>query len=428
MASLRSRLFVGLTLAIIAAGAIAGGITYKWAFDEAIELQDSVLSQIGAVARASNRPQIALTENSIEPETRVVIENLAADESPPLKGISDGFHVVTWQKEDWRFLVLTRPDNVRLAVGQPIVIRADIARASALRTILPLALLIPVLMLVVGLVIRRTLKPMSVMAQELDGSDARDLYILREQGMPSELRPFIASINRLLERNSAMLDQQRRFISDAAHELRSPITALSLQAQNLHNADLPAESRTRLATLREGARRIAHLLEQLLALARADIGSSVQTPSTNMDRCAKEVLADLLPAADERGIDLGFEIIDPVSVQGDPVLLNIMLRNLIDNAIRYTPRGGRIDIGLYRAGSSAIFQIADDGPGIPDAELVKVFEPFVRGTKPQNSGTGLGLSIVQRIVERLGGSIRLENIKADRKGLRATVSLPLLPG
>jgi two-component system OmpR family sensor kinase len=148
-------------------------------------------------------------------------------------------------------------------------------------------------------------------------------------------------------------------------------------------------------------------------------------PATSLDHCTKEVVADVLPLTTDRGADLGFEIVEPVLVRGEPAMLKVVIRNLIDNAVRHIPKGGRIDIGVYREGTRAIFQVEDDGPGLSEADLARIFEPFVRGRAAVEEGSGLGLSIVKRIVERLNGSVSLENIAgAPASGLRVTVSLP----
>jgi two-component system OmpR family sensor kinase len=283
--------------------------------------------------------------------------------------------------------------------------------------------LLPCLMLVVAMVVRRTLRPMSHLAARLDARQTDDLDALPLDGTPSELHPFVASINHLLQRVQSLIDQQRRFIADAAHELRTPITAMSLQAENLGQIELPPDGRARLSALINGARRTAHLLDQLLALARYDMGRAPEAPVTSLDECAKEVVSDLLPKATERGIDLGFAVIEPLLVRGEPVMLASVVHNLIDNALRHTPEGGRIDIGVYREGDHVVLQIEDTGPGISPVDLKRVFEPFVRGSQPADEGTGLGLSIVKRIVERLKGSVVLENV--SKSGLRATVSLPV---
>jgi len=265
---------------------------------------------------------------------------------------------------------------------------------------------------------------MAKLANELDGSRTRELDPLPSEGMPSELRPFVASINRLLERVHEMVEQQRRFIADAAHELRTPIAALSVQADNLTHAKLTADAEERLTALRGGARRTAHLLDQLLALARSEVNNGDSSPPVvAADQFAKEVMADLLPLAGQRGVDLGFEVLDAVGLRADPIMVATLFRNLIDNAIRYTPQGGRVDVRLYRRDGKAVFEVEDSGPGIPSADIARVFEPFFRGSQPTGSGTGLGLSIVKRIADHLNGTVSLKN-KASATGLRATVTLP----
>jgi two-component system OmpR family sensor kinase len=428
MRSLRGRLFISLTITIIVTGLGAGALAYDWAFDEAIELQDSILIQIGAVAGAIHVSDAAPAGGGVDAEAQVVIEPLDGPGSDTqdmrsLKNLPDGLHTVARNGMPWRVLIQTRADASRIVIGQPTAIRDEIARDSALRTVLPLLALIPCLMLIVALVIRQTLRPVRSLAERLDARQADQLQRLPLEGTPDELHPFIASINRLLERVQDLIDQQRRFIADAAHELRTPITAISLQAENLDHAELLPESRERLAALQSGTRRTAHLLEQLLALARYDIGGMTGAPVTSLDQCTKEVVADLLPRAADRGVDLGFEIVEPLFVRAEPAMLAVMVRNLIDNAIRHIPKGGRVDIGVYREETQAIFQVEDNGPGIPEADHARIFEPFFRGRAVVEEGSGLGLSIVRRIVERLNGSLSLENI-TPASGLRVIVSLP----
>jgi two-component system OmpR family sensor kinase len=225
------------------------------------------------------------------------------------------------------------------------------------------------------------------------------------------------------------MDQQRRFVADAAHELRTPITALSLQAENLDSVALPKRARERVTALKQGMHRTKHLLEQLLALARHEAVPSglAEKPLAALDHVAKEVVADLLPEATDRGIDLGFALVEPLTVHSEPAMLAAIIRNLLDNALRFTPRGGTIDIGVYRQDGMAILQVEDTGPGIACDDMDKIFEPFFRGSRPEGEGTGLGLSIVKRIVDNLGGRIALENVGgAGRSGLRAMVRLPIV--
>jgi two-component system, OmpR family, sensor kinase len=427
--SLRGRLFIGLTLLMVSTGIGAGLVGFRWAFHEAIEAQDSILNQIGAIGLNTRLPSDAPINAGADAEARVFVEELGDRPSgtPDVRSLwtlKDGLHVVSRDSQPWRILLRTRPDGSRFVIGQTTAIRDEIARGSAFHTILPFAALAPCLMLVIAIVVWQSLRPMIKLAGQLDIRRSDDLGKLSLAGTPRELHPFIASINRLLERIHVMMDQQRRFVADAAHELRTPITAISLQAENLSQTELPPDSRERLAALKSGARRTAHLLEQLLALARSDMDRMPEAPVTSLDRCAKEVVADLMATAADRGVDLGFEIIEPAAVRGEAAMLTSVIRNLLDNALGHTPQGGRVDIGVYREGAKVILQIEDTGPGIPPCDLERIFEPFVRGSRPTEGGTGLGLSIVKRIVERLKASVTLENV--PKSGLRATVSFPLV--
>jgi two-component system OmpR family sensor kinase len=433
VASLRDRLLIGIGAFVLATGLAAGGVAFKSSFDEAIELQDSMLVQIGALVAAYGVRPPAPAGEAVDAEARIAIEELGdaarnAEGTQALPGqpasLPDGLQTIARGGEDWRLVVRTRADGSRVAVGQPTAIRDESATNSALHTVLPLAALIPCLTLLVAIVINRTLRPVLRLADRLDAERSDNFEKLPLDGMPAELRPFIASINRLLARVSTMVDQNKRFIADAAHELRTPITALGIQAENLDRVDLPPEGRTRLDVLIQGIRRIAHLLEQLLAHARYDTGSAADAV-TAFDHVARECVADLLPIAAARSVDLGFARLEAVSVRGDATAVAVMLRNLLDNALRHTPAGGRVDLYLYRDDDNALVCIEDTGLGIMPADLDRVFEPFFRGGRPTDEGTGLGLSIVRRIVDGFNGRITIENIVLpERSGLRVTVTLP----
>jgi two-component system OmpR family sensor kinase len=428
--SLQGRFFVGLTAIILLAGCVGAVFSYIWAFDEAIEMQDSVLIQIGSLLQnGSVRSEQSLRGVDADAEVNVVELGNAPGgpaEERQLWSLRDGLNVVSRTGGSLRVLLRTRPDGSRFAVLQPTDVRDDIAGNVALRTLLPIAALIPCLLLVTALVIARSLRPMVRLAADLDARRADDMTPLPVAGTPSELHPFIASINGLLKRMNLMMDQQQRFIADAAHELRTPITALGLQAENLDPVDLPEAARERLDALKQGIARTKHLLEQLLALARHEADPGSEAAVVPLDRTVKDLVADLLPDAARKGIDLGFELIEPIATKGEPVMIATTIRNLIDNAVRFTPRGGRIDIGVYREGGEAVMQIEDTGPGIPSGDIDRIFEPFFRGSRPTEDGTGLGLSIVKRIVDRLGGTVVLENTSGpDTTGLRATVRLPI---
>jgi two-component system, OmpR family, sensor kinase len=430
--SLRGKLFSGLTAIILITGAISGTFAYRWAYNEAIETQDSVLSQVGTfVANATVRQSQPV--KGVDADTEITVEELGAmptgsSDDRRFWSLPDGLHNDVYRGQPVRALVRTRPDGSRFAVTQRTEIRSEIAGDMALRTLLPIAALVPCLMLVTAFVIARSFRPMVRLAHELDLRKPDDVRALTVTGAPGELQPFLGSINGLLNRIRTMMEQQRRFIADAAHELRTPITAISLQAENLDPVELPPGARERLDALKSGTRRTRHLLEQLLALARQDAErapSAVETMS--LDAIAKGVAADLLPQAAARDIDLGFKMAEDVSLKGDALSLMSAVRNLVENAVKFTPDGGRVDLAVYKKHGMAILEVEDTGPGIAPDELPRIFEPFFRGQRPTGDGSGLGLSIVKRIVERYAGSVVVENI-ADRDctGVRARIELPCL--
>jgi two-component system OmpR family sensor kinase len=212
------------------------------------------------------------------------------------------------------------------------------------------------------LVLMRSLRPVVKLAEDLDERRPDDLERLPIEGTPDELRPFIGSINRLLERVRTLIEQQRRFVADASHELRTPITAMSLQAENLGHVEMDADGRERLTKLQDGARRTKRLLDQLLTLARYENDQRSPSAITSLDATAKQVVADLLPDAAERSIDLGFSECEAIRVHGHPIAMATVLRNLIDNALRFTPNGGRIDVSLRKVDDFARLDVSDTGP------------------------------------------------------------------
>jgi two-component system OmpR family sensor kinase len=431
--SLRGRLFVGLTAMVAVTCAAAGFFAFRYAFDEAIEMQDATLTQIAALAidgRFETKMTPTAPGNGVDAENRLVIEELGRRSDNAAAGgllltLDDGLRDVARGRERWRVLIRTRADGSRVMVGQPTSVREEIATASAFHTVVPLLLLVPLMLLVTAILVRQSLRPMTSIAETLDARRADDLEELALDDVPQELRPFIASINRLLRRIHVMVERQRRFMADAAHELRTPITALTLQAENLDQVVLSQESAERLDALKQGARRTSRLLEQLLTLARHDFDPAVPAAVVELDRCARNVVADLLPESAEKGIDLGFDEIQPCRIDAEPLMIEILIRNILDNALRHTPRGGRIDISVHCGRDGATLTIEDTGPGIPPEDIDRIFEPFFRGTRHQGEGSGLGLSIVKRIVDNLGGVVTVQNVApAGATGLRATVRMP----
>ncbi|MHB8392836.1 MAG: sensor histidine kinase, partial [Acidobacteriaceae bacterium] len=243
--------------------------------------------------------------------------------------------------------------------------------------------------------------------------------------LPDEVAPMVTAVNDLLARLSLAMETQRQFIGDAAHELRTPLAAIQLQLQLVDRADSAAEREAALAELRSGIARAIHLVQQLLALARAEPQVVPVTPGTaSVDELARAVVADYAALAVDRGVDLGIAHLEPAIVDVDADSLRVMLGNLVDNAIRYTPSGGRIDLSVTTMAGEAVLEVEDNGPGISAEHLSRVFDRFYREPGTQVPGSGLGLAIVKNIVERHRGRIAL-GFGSNGQGLRATVRFTL---
>jgi two-component system OmpR family sensor kinase len=277
-----------------------------------------------------------------------------------------------------------------------------------------------VLLVVVGDIIRRMFAPLRALAADVDARADDDLGAIEDGSLPAEIGPLVRAMNRLLGRVDLAMTAQRRFIADAAHELRTPLTALMLQAERLDAADMPGEARDRVAALRDGLGRGNALLEQLLALARIQQATVGDAPATPVDPVLRSVVATLMPLADRRSIDLGIVGDAGVAVPISGLDLSMLLRNLIDNAVRYTQPGGSVDVRVGSANGQSTIEVRDDGPGIPAAERAIVFEPFHR-LAGDAEGSGLGLAIVKAIADRY----RAEVAVADAgPGTRITITFP----
>ncbi|HTD03880.1 sensor histidine kinase [Undibacterium sp.] len=438
--SLQIRLSLWLSLAILSVALIAGIFSFFSAFDEAHELQDDVLRQI---ATLFDRHHLNASQESDadragdgDAESRVFVQLLTAppsdspdrDARPPLAlstNLVDGMQTVRAGNEDYRVLVRTLNTGQRLAVAQGTSVRDEIARDSALRTLMPFLILVPILLLVVADLVRKIFKPVADLSIEIDQRGEQELHPIASKPLPAEIRPFVGAINRLLERVEQSVDAQRRFIVDAAHELRSPLTALSLQAERLADTEMSVDAHERLNTLRQGIERGRTLLDQLLALARAQASASMPSTTVSAQQVFRRVLEDLMPLAEVKGIDIGVVSGADAQVLADEVDLIILVKNLVDNAIRYTPAGGRVDLSVLAADEVTTLVVEDNGPGIPEAERARVFDPFYRVLGSGEIGSGLGLSIVETISARVGAKVSL-GFASDhsRSGLRVMVTFP----
>ncbi len=439
--SLQFRLSFFLALTSLIAALAAGVVSFSAALAEAHELQDSLLRQIAVLAEMapglqSGRMTTDLSAPDADEETRVSVRWLPRPGLPALSpgstanlpipaGIGDGLHTLSWDGEDYRVVIRSAKDGSRVVVAQEAGMRNEIARSSALRTIAPMLLLAPLLVLVVAIMVRKLLAPLTQLSQEVNARSEQALHPVEAERVPDELRPFLFAINGLLAKVKQSMDTQRRFLADAAHELRSPLAALSLQTERLAQAQMSAEAQGRLVTVREGIERGRHLLEQLLSLARAQADSPAPlSTSVSVDRLTRKVIEDFICQAEAKAIDLGMTDVDEVIVATDEMALMTIIKNLIDNAIRYSPSGSQVDVGVRRRGERVDITVIDHGPGIALNERERVFDAFYRILGTGQTGSGLGLCIVRELAARIGADIDLSFTDAEREcGLTVTLSL-----
>lgn len=421
--SLHRRLSGWIAVVTIITGITAGACSFFLAFNEARELQDEQLRQVALLIDqfddvvkewGGSNPA-----DDTEHDARIVVIPLGATSgvskhnSTKLSlhipaNVPEGLQTFDSSGVAWRLYVRTLSTGQRIAVGQQTAVRDEQASDSSEYTLIPILILLPTLMILIAWIIKRTLFPVMQLAAQVDRRDDTNLAPLSDSGLPSEIAPFVISINGLMSRLSKAIEQQRRFIADAAHELRSPLTALTVQAANLQNAALSPEGEQRVMALQSGLTRIRALLEQLLNMARHQMSSS-KAAQVDFTRLIRQVIEDVMPMASAKGIDLGCGRIDNVWLTASNGELDILVRNIIDNAVRYTPSGGLVDVSLYLDGEDVVLQVEDNGPGIPAGQEKRVFEPFYRVIGSDQTGSGLGLAIVHDIADRLGGTATLEN-------------------
>ena len=323
-----------------------------------------------------------------------------------------------------------QPQLLLVQVARSRARREELARQILIDTVLPLSGLIVLMTAIVWGGIRGGLAPLARLRGMVESRAPNDLAPIRLEAAPEEVRSLAMAVNALLSEVSKNVNAQKRFISDAAHQLRTPLAGLKSQTElALASPTVAAdpELQARLQRVHESATRSAHLVSQLLALARSEPEAAMAHTHTRFDLrgLAREVAAEQVPRALAAGIDLGSDDSDaveaPLPVQGNAMLIREALVNLVDNAIRYAGRGASITVGAHADGPTAVVTVEDTGPGVSEADRERVFQRFARATHEGN-GCGLGLAIVKEIVERSHGSVSLQPVQPT--GLRAEVRLP----
>ncbi|RYF81625.1 MAG: HAMP domain-containing protein [Comamonadaceae bacterium] len=435
MTSLRARLLAFLLAAIVLAGGVQAIVTYRTALREADTIFDYHMQQMALSLRAGLPPNpnvegLGRSEQNFEfivqvwsLDGRRIFESAEDALLPQLAVL--GFTQVQARGTEYRvFSMQTRGQVIQVA--QDLAPRRRMAGALAWRTVAPVALMAPLLMLVVGWVVGSSLRPVARVRAQVAARQPDDLSPVSADGVPDEVAPLVEELNLLFERVRRAFETQQHFVADAAHELRSPLAALKLQVQGLRRAGDEAAREQAVARLNAGIDRATRLVEQLLVLARQEARATGGTPPAPVDMAAlvREGVEEALHAAAARRIDLGLAQADAVAVPGHAEALRMLLRNLIDNALKYTPEGGRVDVLLQAlpAGGARLV-VQDSGPGLPPAERERVFDRFYRAPGSEAGGSGLGLAIVRAVAQLHGARVQLDGAP-ELGGLRVTVELP----
>ena len=432
MRSIRRQLLIWLLALVIVGVGFAGWLIYRQALAEANELFDYQLQQIAAAL--PSEPFSSVLSSRSESDEGVVIQiwnrngvlMYYSHPRVPLAPHAElGFSTEMTPRGEWRVYSAIVGDNV-VQLAQPLSIRNRVAAGVAWRTLWPLVLLLPLLGLAIWVIVGLGLAPLQRVTRALDTRHPEALDPLSDRRLPQEVRPVVRALNALLARLSTALDTQKAFVADAAHELRTPLAAVQIQAQLVARAQDDDTRREALKDLHEGIARATRLAEQLLALARSEPDGKAVETQVELSELLEGCVRGYVLVAQERGVDLGIESSEPATVNGDPDSMRVMFNNLIDNATKYTPKGGRVDVCLRLVNGHALVEIADTGPGIPAEERERVFDRFYRVGEGANrartdvAGSGLGLAIVRRIAVQHGASVTLGESEAG--GLKVSVT------
>lgn len=339
----------------------------------------------------------------------------------------DGFSDVAVNDTRWRVFSAWDPEHRYLVqVGERIGARNEIIGKVAKNMLLPLAVAVPALAVLIWLGIRRAIRPLRLLNRQVEDRAPDNLAPVELRQAPVEVAPLVGSLNRLFERVQASIENERHFTADAAHELRTPLAALRAQAQVARGSNDDAERRRALDKVIEGCDRASHLVQQLLTLARLQPDAfRVERQPCDLRAVLQHAIAELAPSALAKGIEVALADGPEVTVAGDARLLEVLFRNLVDNAVRYSPSQTTVRVCAERAGGSAVVTVVDEGPGVAAQEREKLGLRFHRLTGTRASGSGLGLSIVKRIAQLHGGTIAFGETPTG-VGLAVEVKLPTI--
>lgn len=428
-ASIRVRLLWALLLTLLVLSAGASSVTYHRARSDVNQLFDyemkhmlyALATHITSHPELADEPLLSLEHDFVTQVWDMKGKLLFSSRpgSGPGKVLADGFSDYGGF-DGWRTFT-TAAGNYRLQAAQKQSLRGKLAADIALNAMLPILAMVPIGGVAMWLLLGYGLAPLRNIAREVELRDPALLTPLTFSNQPAEIAPLVNSLNELLARLDRALKVEREFIADASHELRSPITALQLQIELLETTQKEAQRRELVADIRAGIERFSRLIEQILLLAKLDPDYGGTVESIPLHSAASEIIESLRPLAAAKNIQLTKTDSTTASITGDTGSLRALLRNLIDNAIRYTPKNGNVHVELITSKDGGVIKVMDTGPGMTEENLGKAFARFYRGNHEGDAGgTGLGLAIARRAADRLGARISLAN-RHPGPGLEAIV-------
>lgn len=437
--SIRRQLLLWQISALIVTGLLVSLVTYSVAWNGFNRIRDYGLEQIAYTVVRHGVEYDDATAEAFEDRGQFVSQIWTADGTlfyssmgetigPPRQ--APGLHVLHWGDDEWHVYTLKQA-GLTIQVANTTANRNLMFARSVPWLLIPLSLLVALLGVLIWTAVGRALAPMERVRRDISQRDALSLSALDVQGLPEEVAPMVEALNELLARLDSALTAQRRFVADAAHELRTPLTAIKLQTQIAQRSMETEDRRKALAELEAGVERAGHLVAQLLQMARLEPegARAVATP-VRLDELMKAVVGAFSAQAEAHGLDLGITDAPPMEIIGRPDSLRVMLNNLVDNALRYTPAGGRVDLALSRSDGQVLLTVSDNGPGIPAEERERVFERFHRLAGGDIPGSGLGLAIVREVATLHHARISLDDTPGGGLTMRIlfpTVSIQTAP-